>query len=242
MSREIKLGGSRAGGKSAIVDSEDYEELSKYNWWCNSDGYAIRIEYKSGEYYRQIFMHKEIHKVPEGFQVDHINRNVLDNRKSNLRTATPSQNQANREVQKSNTSGYKGVSYDKKAGKWRSSITKDGKQYHLGFYEKKRDAAKAFNVKAIELYGEFSVLNEVDHEDFVIKERTYHSKYRGVTYSKRRGRYQASITKRGKLTFLGYFDNEHDAARMYNFWASDMHGKSARLNSINEEFSTGTLS
>jgi hypothetical protein len=234
LTKLITLGGKRANGKSAIVDDDMYEVLSKHNWWCNSDGYAIRIEYKDRRYYRQIFMHKEILKVEKGLQVDHINRNILDNRRSNLRPATPSQNQVNRVALSNNTSGFKGVSFDTKGNKWRAYLIKDGEQMNLGFYTSKEDAAKAYNIKAVELFGEFALLNDVDHTGFKLNTRERYSEYRGVSFDKRHSKWTSTIIINGKNKHLGRFDSEHDAARMYNFWAIDLFGDNARLNVINE--------
>jgi hypothetical protein len=231
---EIPLGGKRSNGRCTLVDDSDYETLSKHNWWCNSDGYAIRIEYEDRKYKRQIFMHREIiGDVPKGMQVDHINRDMKDNRRDNLRIVTPSENQINRTTLSSNTSGYKGVSYDKKSEKWRASVIKDGVQHHLGFYINKEDAAKAYNAKAFEFYGEKALLNDVDHDGFIIKTRRKHTNYHGVT--KMKNKWYSYIVINGKSKYLGSFDSEHDAARMHNFWAVDIHGEDAKLNVIKEQ-------
>lgn len=235
MVKEIQLGGKRANGKCAIVDDDMYEKLSQHNWWCNSDGYAIRIEYKDGRYHKQIFMHKEVLKVEPGLQVDHINRNNIDNRRANLRPATPSQNQANRVVLSNSTSGFKGVSFDGKSNKWRAYVIKDGEQINLGFYEIREDAAKAYNVKASELFGDYAVLNNVNHSDFQIKVRKRYSRYKGVSFDKRHNKWTATIINKGKHKHLGRFTSEQDAARMYNFWAKDLFGDEAKLNVIKEE-------
>lgn len=235
MVREIKLGGKRASGKVALVDDEDYDRLSKYNWWCNSDGYAIRIEYEGRKYKRQIFMHREILQPSEGKQIDHINRNKIDNRRCNLREVTPSQNQMNRGLLSNNKTGYKGVTYDRDSKKFRAFVTKDGCQMHLGFYETPEDAAKAYNVKAEELYGDIAVLNDVNHEGFTLSRRTKAVNYLGVSKYNKGTPYAASIQKDGKVYYLGRFDNPHDAARMYNFWAIDLIGETAKINVIKEE-------
>jgi hypothetical protein len=93
--------------------------------------------------------------------IDHGNMNVLDNRKSNLRKCTIQQNACNREKPKHNTSGYKGVYWEKGLKKWRSAIRLNNKKIHIGCYEIKIEAAKAYNKKAKELFGEFARLNEI---------------------------------------------------------------------------------
>lgn len=232
MVKYIPLGGTRSNGSFALVDEDVYDSLIKYRWWCNSDGYPIRIEYENGKYKKQIFMHKEILKVPKGKQVDHINRDKKDNRISNLREVTPSQNQANRGLDSHNTSGYKGVSFDKKAKKYRAYVRKDGKTYNLGFYTEREQAAKAYNLKATELFGEYANLNDVDHTGFKLNIRKRHSQYRGV--SKIGDVWTSTLIHDGKHLYLGRFKEEKDAARMYNFWALDLFGEFAKLNVIKE--------
>lgn len=93
----------------------------------------------------------------KGFQVDHINHDKLDNRKSNLRIVTQQQNLMNRKVFKNNKTGFKGVSVY--GEKYRASIRKNGKREYLGFFKNPIDAAKAYDKRAIELFGEYAVLN-----------------------------------------------------------------------------------
>ncbi len=102
-------------------------------------------------------MHRIIMNAPVGKQVDHINHNGLDNRKENLRLATPAQNQANQKLSKANTSGFKGVSFDKKKKKWAAYIGKQSR--NLGRFLDIRDAARAYNDAAKLAYGEFAKLN-----------------------------------------------------------------------------------
>ena len=79
-------------------------------------------------------MHRLINKTTEGFDTDHINRNKLDNRRSNLRTVTRSQNQFNRSNPLNNTSGVKGVHCDKNWKKWKVGIRVNGRSIYLGRY------------------------------------------------------------------------------------------------------------
>ena len=113
-------------------------------------------------------MHREITNAPKGMQVDHINGNTLDNRKENLRVCTRSQNMMNRGKQNNNKSGYKGVSYMKKKDPnyeypkpWRAQIKcpTNQKVIHLGCYKYPEQAARAYDKKAIELFGEYAQLN-----------------------------------------------------------------------------------
>jgi hypothetical protein len=144
--------------KSALVDDCDYEELSKYKW------YALK---RNRNYYasRHIIINNKktaisIHNQIIGIQgIDHINHNGLDNRRCNLRPATISQNNWNSLKRKNTTSKYKGVYWCKITHKWLSKIKMYGKSYHLGYYKKEIDAARAYNIKAKELFGEYAKLN-----------------------------------------------------------------------------------
>ena len=94
-------------------------------------------------------------KFPENF-IDHINHIKDDNRWTNLRDATNSQNQYNTKKPRTNKSGYKGVCWNKRYKKWESKIKYMSKTIHLGRYTTPQEAAEAYKKKAIELFGEFS--------------------------------------------------------------------------------------
>ncbi len=106
-------------------------------------------------------LHRIIINAQNGELVDHINRVRLDNRKSNLRLVTNSQNQWNKRINKNNKSGFKGVSFHAKRRKWRAAIAHTSKRIELGLFDTKQEAAIAYNNKAMELFKEFCCLNEV---------------------------------------------------------------------------------
>lgn len=123
--------------KFALVDDEDFEYLSQWKWYFSKNGYAARkqrIGLRKFNKQKLIYMHRLINKTPEGFQTDHINRDKLDNRKENLRIATSSQNAINTNLYKNNTSGYRGIYWDKIRNKWQVSIKANQKKIHLGYY------------------------------------------------------------------------------------------------------------
>jgi hypothetical protein len=95
--------------------------------------------------------------IPKDYIIDHINQIKIDNRIENLRLVTNSENQMNRSKQKNNKSGYKGVYLDR--GRYRSLIQYHGNRIHIGYYDNKEDAARAYDNKAKELHGEFASLN-----------------------------------------------------------------------------------
>lgn len=139
-------------GKFALVDDEDYDSLMQWNW-CLWKKYAGRLG--------GIKMHRVINKTPEGMQTDHINGDCLDNRKSNLRTVTVSQNHMNRKKKPATSSQYKGVSWRPNGGSWEAHIRKDSVGVYLGKYKKEEDAALAYNNAALQLFGEHARINEI---------------------------------------------------------------------------------
>jgi len=164
----IPLSGKVAAGRSAMVDDNMATELMKYRWYCNSKGYAGRsVNYRTSggrRTMRTIYMHGDVWRlagrtIPESQELDHINGSPLDNCLENLRLATCGQNQHNRKPQKGSTSRYKGVSWIKERGKRRAQITHNGKTIHLGLFTDEIDAAKAYDVAARRLFGEYARCN-----------------------------------------------------------------------------------
>lgn len=93
-------------------------------------------------------------------QVDHINGDPLDNRRSNLRLATHAENQRNKGRYSNNTSGYKGVSWAKKENKWQAQISFNGKVKYLGYFATAEDAYESYCKAAKELHGEYANLGD----------------------------------------------------------------------------------
>lgn len=153
----IKL---RTQGKFAIVDDEDYEWLMQYKWYAQENKYTwyacryITIAGKS----KSILMHREIMQVPKGLLTDHKNHKGYDNRRCNLRICSRIQNQWNRAIQKS-LSKYKGVYKDTTRLKWQCQIRCKGKRYYLGAFDSEIKAARIYDKKALELFGEFANTN-----------------------------------------------------------------------------------
>jgi hypothetical protein len=152
------------GGAVSIVDDEDFEYLSKMKW-RNEKGYA-----KSGGAYNSVYMHRLIMNPPNDMQIDHKNNNPLDNRKVNLRIVTDAQNKYNtrmRDGLKKNKSGYKGVWKPKWSKKFIAEIRFEKKKYHLGSFSDKKEAAIAYDKKAIEFFGEYANLNILKLSDYL---------------------------------------------------------------------------
>jgi len=107
-------------------------------------------------------LHRIIMNCPKEMVVDHINGDTLDNRKCNLRVCTNAQNIMNSFPHKNKSCEFKGVCFSKKYKKWQSQITFEKKNYFLGYFENKVDAAIVYNNAAIKYFGEFARLNEVN--------------------------------------------------------------------------------
>lgn len=157
MSREILL----TQGRVAIVDDEDYSFLNRWKWYHGKQGYATRSTLFSDGRKSTLMMHRLIINTPNDMKTDHIDGDKLNNVRINLRICSHSENLRNRSFQYNNTSGYKGVSWNKRDSVWQAHIRIDNKQFHLGYYPIKEEAAIAYNAAAIVLHGNFAYLNEV---------------------------------------------------------------------------------
>ena len=143
-------------GKFAIVAAADYERLNRYKWTLSeANGTCYARRQTRG---RTILMHREVMHAPDGMMVDHIDRNGLNNHPRNLRLCTARQNAYN-SISAHGTSQYKGVSWDIAAGKWRATINCQGQHYHLGLFDTEIEAARAYDQKARELFGQYAYLN-----------------------------------------------------------------------------------
>lgn len=103
-------------------------------------------------------MHRLILSAPKNLEVDHKNGNTLDNRRSNLRLCTRSQNAANIPTNRAK-SGLRGVYFSKQKNKWKATITEGGREKHLGYFLDKESAARAYDKAAEESFGDFARLN-----------------------------------------------------------------------------------
>ncbi len=148
----------------AIVDPYDYDYLRRYKWRLNRSNrtFYTFCTVSRGPILRPqvLFMHHLILPPPVGYLVDHRNHNGLDNRRSNLRLATHSQNSCNTRRDKSKTySRYRGVSFSKRKQKWFAAIRHNGKKIWLGYFKTEIEAARAYDEAARIYHKEFARLN-----------------------------------------------------------------------------------
>jgi RimJ/RimL family protein N-acetyltransferase len=150
-------------GKVALVDDEDYERVMAAGPWhatqMSNTYYAFHSTYDEHHRRGSLLMHRLLTDAPPGQGVDHINGNGLDNRRTNLRLATKAQNGINRPLPPngSPSSQYKGVAWFKRDQCWRARIGKNS--LHIGYYSSEEEAARAYDEKAKEIYGDFAWLN-----------------------------------------------------------------------------------
>lgn len=147
-------------GKFTLVDDEDYEEFNKHKWYASKEGYVFYAQRSTYNPHKILRMHREILNALPTQQIDHINGNGIDNRKSNLRFCNHSQNQGNQTHKKRiGTSKYRGVHWAKKDKFWVSGIVVNGEKQHLGSYFNEEAAAKAYDRAARKHFGDFAIPN-----------------------------------------------------------------------------------
>ena len=147
-------------GIEFIVDDEDYDYLSQFNWSAVNCVSKVYAQGSSGEAYGKL-MHRFILKPTSYYEVDHINQCTTDNRRSNLRLCNHSENLAN-SPSRGGSSRFKGVHWVD--GKWRSQIGQGKKRIYLGRFSNEETAAMHYDVAALYLYGDFAYLNFPDRK------------------------------------------------------------------------------
>jgi hypothetical protein len=146
-----------------VIDDEDYKRVIDFSLsWSMMKGGVGTSRYLISNIRKTMLLHRLIMNCHEkGFYVDHINKDILDNRKENLRVCTNAENCQNRKIRSTNTSGYKGVSFVKHINKWQARIYVNKVEINLGYFVNKNDAAIAYNNAAIQHHKQFAVLNVI---------------------------------------------------------------------------------
>jgi len=153
-------------GKYCFIDKEDYEKFKRYKWYAHSNN---RRWYVRGSRYingvrKRIYLHNLIKPIKiKNKELDHINRNTLDNRKQNLRYVTRSLNNFNSKT-KVGGSRFKGVYWNTSRRRWIAKINYKGRQYHLGTFTNEVCAAQAYDAAAVMIAG-----TEIPYLNFRIK-------------------------------------------------------------------------
>lgn len=141
---------------TAIIDKDDYPLVKDYKWSLTGR-YACTREFGKKKY-----LHRLILATAD--EVDHIDGDCLNNRRTNLRVCSHIKNSYNQKIRCGGSSAYKGVSFNKEKNKWEAYICANHNRYRLGYFKKETDAASAYNKRAIELHGEFARLNPITLE------------------------------------------------------------------------------
>lgn len=142
-------------GKFALVDGEDYERVSLFKWTLDNTGYVVRKQTSPDGRKQKILLHRFLTNAPSDMDVDHRDRNPLNNIRSNLRICSRSQNSMNRPAKQNSSSVYKGVTYHKRDKAWMARLS--GKC--LGYFISEVEAAKTYDKAALAEFGEFAYLN-----------------------------------------------------------------------------------
>lgn len=140
-------------GGEAFIDDADAEIVAAYKWQKSPLGYAVTYCTEDGKT-KAILMHRMLLNAVKGVSVDHINHDLLDNRRENLRLCTHAENMKNRKIHKNNALGVKGVCAE--GGRYRARIAVDGKRVSLGCFDSASDAYSAYQIAAKKLHGEFA--------------------------------------------------------------------------------------
>lgn len=164
--KEIKL--SKEGKKYkglyvALVDDEDFERVNQFRWSVvigENNTYAVR-NISTDEGKGKQYLHSFILDIKTSYdnQIDHFDHRGLNCQKNNMRACTVIQNQRNQRPHKKGTSIYKGVSWYKPYNKWKAKIINNKVDVFLGYFHDEIDAAKAYDLKAKEFFGEYAYLN-----------------------------------------------------------------------------------
>ncbi|ASN71810.1 putative homing endonuclease [uncultured Caudovirales phage] len=239
MAKEIPLQNDMV----AIVDDEDYERVSQFNWIYhkNADtGCCVKSTVKANGKSKQVTLGYFILGITEGF-VWNINRNRLDFTRENLKIVDRKFLSRMSPGRRNSTSKYKGVCWSKRDKRWLVSVQDSLRNIRIQrFCDSEDEAALVYNSIAKELYGDECYLNvigkdnsatETQHKLSDKKPRTIsRKKYKGTSWLKRDKCWVAIILNDSKPITLGYFDNEIEAARAYDQKAIELFGDKAILN------------
>lgn len=215
---EIKLGGKRGG--VTLVSPEDYEEVSKYSWFQDDEGYVRGTVNNNPNGLSRFITNAEEDEI-----VDHMNGNTLDNRKENLKRTNTQKNAENRSISKSKKSSkYRGVFYQKKAKKYTVEIRHDKTDHYLGRYDDEVTAAEVFDMYIVHNKLDHIRLNFPDKKEeysnrkyIEFQSKQYINNYYGVSKtSNSYNKYKAEIKNNKKKVYICSAPTELECAIKYD--------------------------
>lgn len=235
--------------KYAIVDIED-SDLAFKKWYTSSKSLYAKRSDKTKAFMHRIILERVIGRPLERHEyVDHVDGNGLNNRRFNLRIATPHQNQLNKSGR--GTSHFRGVSFNADTQKWAVQIHYDDLSSYLGVYDDEVTAAQVYDAAAHEYldtkFVKFNFPNQTFKlSDFGITKdpKTGRPKvelvksqtgYRGVEFSPLTGKYATRISFNNTSFRQGLYDSPEEAARVYDAAARHYLGEKAILNFPDEK-------
>lgn len=142
-------------GQMALIDKKDFDKVKDYGWHAYFDSVGKTFYAVTRTHGIRLIMHRLILNAPDSLVVDHIDHNGLNNRRSNIRICTQSQNCMNKKGQSNSTTGYRGVSFHKRKNKFQATIMVNRKQMYLGSFNTALEASGAYQAAAKKLFGEF---------------------------------------------------------------------------------------
>jgi HNH endonuclease/AP2 domain len=142
-----------ARGDRFVIDLEDVEKAQGRSWYITTGGYAA-----TGR--ETVRLHRLLLDAPKGMEVDHIDGDLTNNMRVNLRLCTRSENGQNQRKHRDNTSGFKGVSWHKQRKYWVAHIRLNRKLLHLGCFDTAEQASAAYQAAAERLFGDFKRAQE----------------------------------------------------------------------------------
>lgn len=145
-------------GETFYIDDEDYPIVQGRAWYITKRGYVATSIRKDGKV-NNVNLHRLLIKTDGNVDVDHINGNKMDNRRTNLRICTHQQNSCNQKKRSTNKSGYTGVSFFKATGQYEAYIWCNYKKIYLGLFDSAVEAAMARDKAALIYHGQYARLN-----------------------------------------------------------------------------------
>lgn len=242
MSKLIPLYGKYGQGKFALIDDDLADHISQHRWNLMPDGCPARRVRSQGKIQCEFMHHLVLARKP-GLLIDHVNRRRSDNRRENLRYATPGENACNNSMNIGNTSGYTGVGWYPRHKKWISHIMSNKVNYTIGYFESKEEAAIAYNIRAQQLHGAFAHLNDpalipdydillpivvAKIESILAANNT--SGRRGVSWHNNMKKWKVQVKHSQTMISVGYFNDLDEAAYIFDQCALQLHGEKAKLN------------